>query len=152
MNPEKDFLFETKDMFKKRVKRIPTGSSNSPLFEQFKSSGNYEKVKFEELIQRQNRSTLKSSISQLGVKGGLGYICLRHSVILTPQVKKDYTTLLKRSLTKVFRTEDDESEDPSRKQLLTTCNHVFKNLEDVNQITNSYSKKVCAYNIIYVSR
>jgi hypothetical protein len=103
----------------------------SPLHYQFKLAKNFEEVSFVDLLLKQSNSKRKNLLSQLGLKG-MGFICLQHNVEISEQVMKDYTTLLRNSKTKVFRTEDDHSSDPTRKQLLTTYGNVHTSLNAAN--------------------
>ena len=116
----------------------------SPLHYQFKKAKNFEEVSFVDLLLKQNNSKRKNLLSQLGLKG-MGFICLQHNVEITEQVMRDYTTLLRNSDTKVFRTEDDNSSDPTRKQLLTTYGNVRTSLNAANVKTKH---KVTPYNNI----
>ena len=74
--------------FSAMLSKKEEGLDFSPLHYQFKSDGNFEEVSFADLLQKQNNSKRKDSLSQLG-QMGVGFICLHHTIELTEQVTKD---------------------------------------------------------------
>ena len=79
------------------------------------SFDDYEELSFQVLLNKQSISKYGKTIQQLGQKG-YGYLCLRHKVELTEEVRQDFICLLQTADVKVFRTAwaNDEFVDPTR--------------------------------------
>ena len=110
----------------------------SPLATDLIANGLFSTCTFQELWDRQQNSRYGQSIQQLGLSG-CGYICLRHSIEMTTEVREDFITLLKGSNNKVFRTHLDQSRDPSRLQVTTTAGNT---LEELTRINNALENEV----------
>ena len=100
-----------------------------------RNTNDYVNVKFETLLQRQQQSTRKAFLGQLGVDG-VGYVCLRNSNVFHEEIKKNLEISLRKSDAKVFRTEHIDSVDLTRKQVVTTYGNAFKELQTVNKKKN----------------
>jgi hypothetical protein len=110
----------------------------SPLAIDLIDSGQFTNCTFQQLWDKQHFSNRNNKIQQLGLDG-CGYICLRHSVEMTTEVREDFVTLLQGSNNKVFRTHNDLSRDPSRLQVTTTAGNT---LEELRKINNALTDEV----------
>ena len=98
-------------------------TSLSSVTKYIRNTNDYVNVTFDSLLQRQNISGKKASLSQLGVDG-VGYVCLRQSLVVDIDIKKTLEISLRKSDAKVFRTEQIDSVDATRMQVVTT--HIWK--------------------------
>jgi hypothetical protein len=113
----------------------------SPLTTNLVENGLFSTCTFQQLWDKQRCSKIGNSFQQLGLIG-CGYICLRHSVEMTPEVREDFITLLKGSNNKVFRTHKENSRDPSRLQVTTTAGNTLEELTRINNaLENEVSKQ-----------
>jgi hypothetical protein len=97
-----------------------------------RNTNDYVNLTFDTLMQRQEQSTRKASLGQLGVDG-VGYVCLRQSIVIHKDVKKTLEISLRKSDANVFRTEHIDSADPTRKQVVTTYGNALMELQTVNK-------------------
>jgi len=103
----------------------------SPLAIDLIENGHFTNCTFQQLWDKQRNSRWGESFQQLGLDGS-GYICLRHSVDMTTEVREDFVTLLQGSNNKVFKTPNDQSRDPSRLQVTTTAGNTLDELKKIN--------------------
>lgn len=108
----------------------------------------YSNIHFNDLLERQHRSSKKDNLSQLE-HDGFGFICLQNKLLnFSKSLWLNTEILLQKSEKNIFRTAEDNNKDPTRKQIVTTPGNELSELMAVNN-NIKHGIDVMINNIIY---